>query len=226
MIILLAGLAVLALAAILLLPLADWLMALREFLEGLGTAGAVLFVIIMILATGTVAPAAPFSVAAGWMFGISGLPTAILAATAGASLAFSVSRRFLRGWMARSVARHARIEAFDRAVGEGGWRVVALIRLSPLIPFNIQSLSFGASRVGFRPFLGGTVIGITPNTAFYVYLGAAGRMNAGAGDPLRWALLGAGLAATLLAALLLTRAARRRMLAMMPQAVASQGEPR
>lgn len=220
----LAAVVALVAAGLLLLPVAAWLDASRIFLSGLGAAGSVLFVVAFVLATATFAPAAPFSFVAGLMFGALGLPVAIASATAGGSLAFLGARYFGRARVAALAVRYRRFQAIDRAIDERGWRVVALIRLSPLIPFNVQSLLFGATRVAYGPFVGGTAIGIAPNTAFYVYLGAAGRAAGDTGGPVRWVLIAAGLVATLIAAIVLTRAARRRMLAM-PGAGRDEDDP-
>jgi uncharacterized membrane protein YdjX (TVP38/TMEM64 family) len=215
-----AGIAALAVAAVAgawALPIADWVAWLRDVVARIGPAGDVLFVLVYVLATATVAPGAPFSVLAGLIFGAAGFVVAIAAATCGASLAFFAARYFARSFVARVIARWRVFEALDRAIDAEGWRIVGLTRMSPLIPFNVQSYLFGATRIGFRPYVVATAIGIIPNTAFCVYLGSIGRTSISGGGATRWALSAIGLAATFLAVLLVTRAAKRRMLAIVAE---------
>jgi len=104
----------------------------------------------------------------------------------------------------------------DAAVTEDGWKVVVLMRLSPLIPFNLQNYVFGITGIGFAPYVAATFVGIMPGTAFYLYLGVLGRAvadssAAGGGGPLRWVFLGIGLAATAAVAFLITWKARAKL---------------
>jgi uncharacterized membrane protein YdjX (TVP38/TMEM64 family) len=83
--------------------------------------------------------------------------------------------------------------------------------MSPIVPFNVQSLLFGATRIRFSSYVVATAIGIMPNTALFVYLGTIGRVSAGDAGVLRWGMICVGLLCTLLAVILVSRAARRRM---------------
>jgi uncharacterized membrane protein YdjX (TVP38/TMEM64 family) len=206
-----------AVAVTLAVPIADWVAALRDFVVRIGPIGYVLFILVYVAATATVAPGAPFSLLAGLIFGAAGFFVAIAAATAGASLAFLAARYFARSLVARLLARWRLFEALDRAIDAEGWRIVGLTRMSPLIPFNVQSYLFGATRIGFRPYALATAIGIIPNTAFCVYLGSIGRTSISGGGATRWVLSAVGLAATFIAVFLVTRAAKRRMLAIVAE---------
>jgi uncharacterized membrane protein YdjX (TVP38/TMEM64 family) len=88
--------------------------------------------------------------------------------------------------------------AVDRAVGEGGIRTVLLLRLSPLVPFNLLHVALGLSRTRPSDHLWGTAVGILPGVALYVSGGATlGQLGDGAERS--WgeiALWGVGLVAT------------------------------
>ena len=97
----------------------------------------------------------------------------------------------------------------DRAIEEEGWKIVVLLRLNPLIPFNLQNYFFGATKIGFLPYLAATFFGIMPGGAAYIYLGALGKVAAVGGGTLKTALLGLGLAATVILVVIIARKAMR-----------------
>ena len=43
-----------------------------------------------------------------------------------------------------------------------GWKIVALLRLNPLVPFNLQNYFFGVTDIGFWPYAAATFFGIMP----------------------------------------------------------------
>jgi uncharacterized membrane protein YdjX (TVP38/TMEM64 family) len=168
------------------------------------------------LAVVALVPASPLTVAAGALFGpVVGVVVVSLASTTGAALAFLVARYLARDAVLRWVRRHPRYHAIDRAIGEGGWRVVALLRLSPLVPFNLQNYLYGLTAIRFWPCVLTSWAAMLPGTVVYVYLGHAGRvgLEALAGrrgrTPAEWILLAVGLAATVLVSLYVTALARR-----------------
>jgi uncharacterized membrane protein YdjX (TVP38/TMEM64 family) len=190
-----------------LFPVQAWVQALSVWIGGMGAWGVLIYGAAYAGALVMLLPAAPFTVGAGLIYGLWGFPLALLSATTGASLAFLVSRHLVRGRVARLIAGRPGLRAIDRAMGEEGWRVVALLRLSPLVPFNLQNYACGATSIGFWPYVAATGVGIAPGCLLYVYLGVAGRVASGGGAA-RWALVGLGLAATIAVTLLVGRRAR------------------
>jgi uncharacterized membrane protein YdjX (TVP38/TMEM64 family) len=92
-----------------------------------------------------------------------------------------------------------------------GWRAVALLRLSPVIPFAVKSYLFGVSRVRMRDYVIGTFLGKLPGTIVLTSLGTTGRAAMDLSGRARWSLIAAGIAATLAVSWLVGRAARRRL---------------
>lgn len=84
-------------------------------------------------------------------------------------VAFGFARFVARDW-AQSRAP-ARIRRFDRRLAEDGFRTVTLLRL---VFYTTPALQFalGVSRVRFRPFLFGTMVGVLPFTLLMTLLGA------------------------------------------------------
>ncbi len=121
----------------------------------------------------------------------------------------------MRRYVERFVARHPRLAAIDRAVENEGFRLIFLLRLSPAVPYVLLNYVLGVSRVRFRDYLAGC-LGMVPTVAAYVYAGkVAGDIASIAGGaatprgPFWYVSLGVGLAATIVASLLIARAAKR-----------------
>ncbi len=99
----------------------------------------------------------------------------VVAATAGATLAFLIARHLVRQKVESLVEERPKFKAVDEAVSEDGWKIVGLLRLSPLVPFNLQNYFFGVTDVGLLPYVAATFFGIMPGTLLYVYLGTLGK---------------------------------------------------
>ncbi len=129
-------------------------------------------------------------------------------------ICFWLSRLLARDWFARRIAGSPKFVAIDRAVAKGGWKMVLLLRMSPVSPFTLLSYSLGLTRVRVRDYVVGTLMGALPGTAVYVYLGAAVHDLNGAADSvsaLPRALFWVGLAASVAAFVLITRRARTEL---------------
>jgi uncharacterized membrane protein YdjX (TVP38/TMEM64 family) len=82
---------------------------------------------------------------------------------------------------------------------------VVLLRLSPIVPFNLQNYALGITAISFWRYLGATLVGITPGVAVYVYLGIFGYGLGKGASALDWVLLGAGVLATVALGVIVTR---------------------
>jgi uncharacterized membrane protein YdjX (TVP38/TMEM64 family) len=210
-----AGAAVLALIASWhLLPLEDWLHGLEDRIEGMGVFGGVVYFALYVVAALLFIPGSILTLAAGYLFGIAGgMAVVWTAVTASAAIGFLVARYLARDPVARLAQRNARFGAIDAAIGKNGWKTVALLRLSAIVPFSLSNYLFGLTSVDFVPYIATTAVAMLPGSFFYVYLGAAGKSLGEKGDlsPWEWALLGAGLVATVVMAVILTRVAKKQL---------------
>jgi uncharacterized membrane protein YdjX (TVP38/TMEM64 family) len=189
----------------LLLPLREWMDALQSWLQGLGPWGVVILVLILVVMTFLPAPDWPLPIAAGYVYGAWAFPLVYGSIAFASALAFLAARYLARDRIRTFVGRNPKYRALDRAVGEDGWQVVVLVRLSPIVPFNLQNYAFGVTAVAFWEYLAGTLAGIVPGTALYVYFGIFGKGLGKGVSPLEWALLGIGVAATIALGVLVTR---------------------
>ena len=188
---------------------------MATWVDGLGVWGPVVFVGTYAVTTLAFIPGAWMTVVAGALFGlVQGTALVMTGATLGAAAAFLVSRHLARDLVARRVAGHRRFAAIDRAVGAQGFRMVLLMRLSPVFPFNLLNYSLGITTVRFIDYLAAS-IGMLPGTLLYCYSGVvAGDVARVAGGvatprgPGDYGLLVVGLAATIGVTVLVSRVAR------------------
>jgi uncharacterized membrane protein YdjX (TVP38/TMEM64 family) len=197
-----------------LLPIREWLASFQGWVKGMGAAGIVLYGVVYVVAVVLFVPGILLTLGAGFLFGLGkGIVLVSAASTVAAALGFLIARYFARASVERLAKKDARFEAIDRAIGKEGWKVVALLRLSPLVPFSLSNYLYGLTSVRFWPYVATSWVAMLPATVLYVYLGAAGRTIGAGGkrSPWEWALLAVGLAATAAVSVLLTRVAKREL---------------
>jgi uncharacterized membrane protein YdjX (TVP38/TMEM64 family) len=198
------------------LPLGEWIKSFTVWVEKLGPLGVVVFVAIYAVATVLFVPGSLLTIAAGLVFGLLiGTLAASAGSIIGASGAFLIGRYFARSRIEAKAKRDEKFRAIDKAIGREGWKIVALLRLSPLIPFNASNYFYGITAVQFWAYVLASWIGMLPGTVLYVYLGTIGKAGLGGGDkassPLEYVFLGVGLVATIVVTVIVTRLARKAL---------------
>jgi len=213
-----ASILVIVASAILLmraLPVDQLSVFLKSWIGGLGMLGPVVLAAIYVVATVLFVPGTILTLAAGAIFGLGiGTATVSVGSTVGASLAFLVARYGARKKVAEMARHNRHFGAIDRAIDEGGWKIVALLRLSPAIPFNLQNYLYGLTPVGFWPYVVASWVAMLPGTFLYVYIGhVTGAAIAGDRErtPFEWAMLVVGLLATVAVTVYVTRLAKRKL---------------
>ena len=198
--------------------LGDLLPQFVAWVDGLGFWGPAVFMAGYAVATVAFVPGSVLTLAAGAIFGlVNGTVYVLAAATVGAALAFLVARHGARGAVEARLAGNQRFAAIDRAVGRQGLKIVVLLRLSPIFPFNLLNYALGLTSVRFVDYCIASVA-MLPGTLLYIYYGkVAGdvaRVAAGASverGPEYWAVLILGLAATVAVTTVVTRTAKRAL---------------
>ncbi|XP_021775281.1 uncharacterized protein LOC110739132 [Chenopodium quinoa] len=197
----------------------SFLTQFSTLIEGYGPAGYALFVLVYAGLEVLAIPAIPLTMSAGLLFGsVTGTVLVSISGTLAASIAFLIARYFARERILKLVEGNKKFKAIDKAIGENGFRIVALLRLSPLLPFSLGNYLYGLTSVKFIPYVLASWLGMLPGTWAYVNAGAFGRaiiqeetgvgVTGGSGQLLT---LGLGLLATALAASYVTKLAKDAM---------------
>jgi uncharacterized membrane protein YdjX (TVP38/TMEM64 family) len=199
------------------LPVQQWLRSFNDWVGQMGVAGIFIFIGVYAIATVLLAPGAILTIGAGFAFGLwKGFLAVSAGATLGASLAFLVARFIARDKVEAIAKRNEKFRKIDNAIGKQGAKLVFLLRLSPVIPFNLSNYFYGLTGVKFWPYVLASWLGMMPGTFLYVYIGTAGRAAvsvAAGGEAMKhgwqyWTFLSVGLAATIAATIWVTKIAR------------------
>ena len=161
---------------------------------GLQVAASLLFV-----------PRTVLGVAAGLLFGfLWGTVWALCGALAGATAGFALVRWFgAMGMLDES----PRIGQLVEKAEHGGWRAVAILRLTP-VPHSVTNTLLAMTNVSWRDYLVGSLAGMLPMTIAQVDIGASGNAIL---NGRQWLLACLALALGLAASFLLKRVSRSRL---------------
>ena len=205
-------------AGVVLLPVQPLLKSFLEWIGRLGPWAPVFLVAFDAVVCLLCLPGSAVTLVAGFLWGTAaGSAVASLGATLGATAAFLISRLLLRGWIERRLTGHPAIGAIDRAIGSQGFRIVLLVRLCSLLPYDLMSYALGLTKVSFRRYLLGTWLGRLPEILLWAYIGStakdladvfAGKVQAGLGGRI---LLGLGIAAMIAATFVVSQIARKAL---------------
>lgn len=120
-----------------------------------------------------VLPVAPLTLLGGWLFGpLLGALYTMLGATLSAIFAFLIARKVAKQWVIRHLGE--RLNQIRNGVSREGWRFVALLRLLPILPFNVINGALGLTDIRFRSYLLTTFICMLPSKLVYSYVGSLG----------------------------------------------------
>jgi uncharacterized membrane protein YdjX (TVP38/TMEM64 family) len=199
------------------LPIQQWLRNFNTWVAHMGVAGIFIFIAVYAVATVLLAPGSILTIGAGFSFGLwKGFVAVSAGSTLGAALAFLVARFIARDRVEAIAKGNDKFRRIDNAIGKQGAKLIFLLRLSPVIPFNISNYFYGLSSVKFWPYVLVSWIGMIPGTFLYVYIGTASQaaVSAAAGGQAikhgwqYWAFTSVGLAATVFVTIWITKIAR------------------
>ena len=208
----LAGLTVLSTQPLL---LEAWLPRLRTWIESQGNLGTLAFGFTFVISVLLFVPGALLTVLSGAIFGpVWGTVIVSIASSVADGIAFLLGRYYARAAVEKLARRYRRFRILDIAITEAGWPVVALLRLSPTVPYSASNYLYGLTGIPFFPYWITTWAFTLPGTIAYVYLGYAGSeaFVKTTRTTMEWYLLYLGLAATLGATIYLAVFARRALL--------------
>ena len=199
------------------LPVQQRLMNFNDWVSQMGVAGIFIFVVVYAVATVLLAPGSILTIGAGFAFGLwKGFLAVSAGATIGASLAFLIARFIARDKIEAIARRDEKFRKIDNAIAREGTKLIFLLRLSPVMPFNLSNYFYGLTGVRFWPYVVASWIGMMPGTFLYVYIGAASKAAVAAaagGEAVKhswqyWTFLSVGFFATIIVTIWVTKIAR------------------
>jgi len=202
------------------LPVREWLTNFNDCVGQIGAVGIFVFVVVYAVATILLAPGSILTIGAGFAFGLwKGFAAVSAGSTLGAASAFLVARFAARDKIERIAQRNEKFCRIDNAIGKQGPKLIFLLRLSPIIPFNLSNYFYGLTAVKFWSYVLASWIGMMPGTFLYVYIGTAGKAaaSAAAGSEVMkhgwqyWTFLSVGLVATIIVTIWVTKIARNAL---------------
>ena len=185
-----------------------------EAARSAGPLGAVAVGLAVLAGTLLLFPMVPLVMACGWIYGMPGAILSIPAATLSAAVAFEVGRALGRTRLQATLSRRPKMRALTDLAERGGLVTVALLRVSPILPFTPSNAVLGMTHLRLRDLVLGTFFGILPGGLLYTGAGAL-RPDAAAiarGETPRgpfWAMLALGASAMAVIGIAATRKLRR-----------------
>lgn len=201
------------------LPVKDWITEFKAFQQGLSGGEFLLFffafVAAYIFAVVFFIPGSIVTLGAGAIYGVFfGTLAVSIGSVTGATLAFLISRYVANDYMKTRFGNDPKFKALNGAIGENDGKLVALIRLSPVFPFNVINYIFGLTRVKLSHYVLASWLGMLPGTILYVYIGQVSWeaivsvTTDREKSPWEWVLLVIGLIVTAIVTVMITKRAK------------------
>jgi len=171
----------------------DGIVSFLDWVEENVVWGVLVFIVVYFLATICFVPGSILTLGAGFVFSAAldslwkgillGTAAVFVGASAGAIASFLLGRYLFRDCCVGAITEKYKIfQAIDNALTNNGLKIMTLLRLSPIIPFNILNYAAGVTGVQFWHYAVACV-GMLPGTVLYVFFGAsAGSLLAIAGS--------------------------------------------
>ena len=142
---------------------------IKHYLLGFGPWAVVVFIILYALNTvSIVPPIGVMSLASGFVFGpLWGTVGLMGGAFLGTTATFFISRSLGARWVDQIIKGKAR--EFEEKINQNGFTAILLMRLIPLIPWEVINYTSGLTKITYRDFILGTMIGILPSVVIQTY---------------------------------------------------------
>ncbi len=149
------------------------LQAISQWLSTHPLLAPLLFLLLYCLVVLLFLPGTLLCLVGGALFGVGfGALLNVIGATLGASLAFLTARHLA----AAQVERHmsGTLQRLKHGVEREGWRFVAMVRLLPVVPYDLSCYAFGLSRIPLTQFAAANALCLLPRLTVYAYIGHSG----------------------------------------------------
>ncbi|KAH6768554.1 SNARE associated Golgi protein family [Perilla frutescens var. frutescens] len=192
---------------------------LRDFLvwveEDLGAWGPLVLAVAYIPLTILAVPASVLTLGGGYLFGLPvGFVADSVGATIGAGAAFLLGRTLGRSFVMSKLKDYPQFCAVEVAIRRSGFKIVLLLRLVPLLPFNMLNYLLSVTSVPLVPYLLASWLGMMPITLALVYVGTTLKdlsdvTHGWSGfSKTRWAFIALSLVVSVVLMIIVTRVAK------------------
>lgn len=163
---------------------------IRDLVDDFGPLIPVVFLLAHVVASLTFVPRSVMAIVASALFGFwQACLWAALGSTLGAVAGFYIAR-YINGGLIEP-EHFERVGPLLQRAEDGGWRTIAIVRLMPVLPHALTNYALGLTRIGFRDYTVGSIVGMVPETYVFVNLAISGRQALIGGawiEPLLWGL--------------------------------------
>ena len=146
--------------------------SIRDYIQGFGRLAPIVYVMAYILNTISVIPPIGFlSIAGGLLFGkVWGFLYVMIGCMIGTTCTFYISRLFGRDLVQKILK--GKLKNLDDAFEKHGFTTVLILRVV-YFPYEILNYASGLSKMKFKDFFFGTLIGLIPGVAISTIFGGA-----------------------------------------------------
>ncbi|KAL1216536.1 putative membrane protein [Cardamine amara subsp. amara] len=149
---------------------------LKDFLlwikEDLGPFGPLALALAYIPLTIVAVPASVLTLGGGYLFGLPvGFVADSIGATLGATAAFLLGRTIGRSYVTSKIKHYPKFQAVSLAIQKSGFKIVLLLRVVPILPFNMLNYLLSVTPVRLGEYMLATWFGMMPITFALVYVG-------------------------------------------------------
>ncbi|MBV4418367.1 TVP38/TMEM64 family protein [Clostridium tyrobutyricum] len=144
---------------------------LRNYIQSYGKFSAIIFIIIYSFKPVLfVIPSSLMSILAGSIYGpYVATILSMIGCFGSATVAFFLAKFFGRSFVDKIL--HGKALKLDNNIEKYGFRIMTIMRLSFVFPFDPLSYASGLSKMKYRDFIFGTLIGILPEMITYSFMG-------------------------------------------------------
>jgi uncharacterized membrane protein YdjX (TVP38/TMEM64 family) len=179
--------------------------------------GSLLYIVLYIFFMVCLLPVALLCIVGGFMNGILvGTLLSWIGASVGAVCCFFLGRKVIARSTIESFASAYPILAATLSAisNHDGWKMVLLLRLSPLTPFAVLSYLLSTTKIQFKTYITWSSLGVIPGLFLYAYLGTAAKsfseiFSGKSDDTTKTAVLSASLVITIAVVVVLSVVASR-----------------
>ncbi len=180
----------------------------QTFIGGFGVWAPLVYVVLYIVSAPIPFGTLILSPLGGLLFGpLWGAVLVIGVATLSSTIPFLMARQLGRDWVASKLKGGRLKEIYRHSEGQGGFVFVLMMRLIPVLPWEVQNYVAGLTKIPIPSYVVATAVGIIPGSTALVLLGDA------ITDPRSWqfaAAIGLNVAVMVAAPLVASYLRRRR----------------